>query len=97
MVELNCRPALWNVPTFVEAWNYALMEPLSRYSAPLTRRQEDECLSGMAILKRCPVAADLDLKSLLAECARLNIPSAAAELILPLLSITEEDVELQRK
>ena len=89
LLELNGRPAMWNLPIFIEAWNCLLSEPFTRASIPVTSDQRKNCLSSLELIKSCPVAADLDLKTLSGECKRLGLADMARELLLPLITITD--------
>ena len=89
LLELNGRPAMWNLPIFLEAWNRMLSEPFIRASIPVTSEQRNKCFSSLQLIKSCPVAADLDLNTLSGECKRLGLEDLARELILPLMGITD--------
>ena len=89
LLELNGRPAMWNLPIFLEAWNRLLSEPFTRASIPVTSDQRKSCLNSLELIKSCPVAADLDLKTLSGECKRLGLEDMARELLLPLITITD--------
>lgn len=89
LLELNGHPAMWNLPIFLEAWNRMLSEPFARASIPVTSEQRKNCLGSLQLIKSCPVAADLDLKTLSGECKRLGLEDLARELLLPLMRITD--------
>ena len=88
LLELNGHPAMWNLPIFLEAWNRMLSEPFTRAAIPLTPEQRKSHSCSLQLIKSCPVAADLDLKTLIGECRRLGLGNLAEELILPLMKIT---------
>ena len=99
LLELNCHPALWNLPIFLEAWNRMLSEPFTAIRMPsrnisgigkFPEMEMKRLRKSLDLIKCCPVAADLDLKALTGECKRLGLDDLAKELILPLMSITHE-------
>ena len=89
LLELNGRPAMWNLPIFLESWNRLLSEPFTRAAVPVTSGQRNKCLNSLELIKSCPVAADLDLKTLSDECKRLGLEDMARELLFPLITITD--------
>ena len=89
LLELNGHPVLWNLPIFLEAWNRLLSEPFTRASIPVTSEQRKNCLNVLQLIKCCPVAADLDLKTLVGECKRLSLEEIANDLLIPLMKLTD--------
>ena len=89
LLELNGHPALWNLPIYLEAWNKMLSEPFTRASIPVTSEQKNSCFKALSLIKSCPIAADLDLKTLTGECKRIGLDALATELIEPLIRLTD--------
>ena len=89
LLELNGHPAMWNLPIFLEAWNRMLSEPFTRASIPVVPEQKKCCLNALHLIKTCPIAADLDLKTLMGECKRLSLEDIANELLLPLMRLAD--------
>ena len=89
LLELNGHPALWNLPIYLEAWNKMLSEPFTRASIPVTSEQKNSCFKALSLIKSCPIAADLDLKTLTGECKRLSLDALAKQLIEPLIRLTD--------
>ena len=87
--ELNGHPAMWNLPIYLEVWNRMLSEPFARASIPVTNEQKNKCMEVLKLIKSCPVAADLDLKTLIGECKRLGLEDIAQELLIPLTGLTD--------
>ena len=88
LLELNGHPAMWNLPIFLEAWNQSLSEPFTRASIPVTIDQRKTCYDALKLIKRCPVAADLDIDILIGECNRLSLNDLSEELLVPLKKLT---------
>ena len=66
-----------------------LAEPFTRASIPVTKEQRKQFMSTLELIRSCPVAADLDLKSLIGECKRLNLKDLADDLLIPLAGLTD--------
>ena len=89
LLELNGHPAMWNLPIYLEAWNRVLAEPFTRASIPVSKDLKQQFASTLELIRSCPVAADLDLKTLIGECKRLNLQDLAEELLIPLAGLTD--------
>ena len=80
---------MWNLPIFLDAWNRLLAEPFSLASIPITPEQKEKCKKSLELIRSCPVAADLDLKTLGGECKRLGVENLADHLIKPLRKVID--------
>ena len=89
LLELNGHPAMWNLSIYLDAWNRMLAEPFSRASIPVTKEQKKQFVNNLELIRSCPVAADLDLKTLIGECKRLNLQDLAEDLLIPLAGLTD--------
>ena len=89
LLELNGHPDMWNLPIYLEAWNRVLAEPFTRASIPVSKDRKKQFASRLELIRSCPVAADLDLKTLIGECERLNLQDLAEELLIPLAGLTD--------
>ena len=67
LLELNCHPALWNMPIFLEAWNRMLSEPFTATRMPsrsipsrekFLELESNRLRKSLELIKCCPVAAD---------------------------------------
>ena len=89
LLELNGHPAMWNLPIYLDAWNRMLAEPFTRASIPVTQEQRTQFVHTLELIRSCPVAADLDLKTLIGECKRLNLKDLTNDLLIPLAGLTD--------
>ena len=89
LLELNGHPAMWNLPIYLEVWNRMLSEPFTRASIPVSKDRKKQFASRLELIRSCPVAADLDLKTLIGECKRLGLEDIAQELLIPLTGLTD--------
>ena len=78
---LGRRPALWNCPGFVAAWDCVLQAPLATLLPPATREAEARVAEALHLLTFCPVAGEVDLATLARECLRVNLGHLATSLL----------------
>merc|ERR1712179_305946 len=77
LLELNHQPHLWNVKSFVDAWNFCLLKPLEKCSSGATPESRRICEKSLKLLSRCPLVGDLAVKELWGEIRRLGFPDLA--------------------
>merc|ERR1719323_1354065 len=94
LITLNSHPQLWNSPQYLRAWNMVLQSPLAGAVPPLSQEQLLQCQQSFKLIHFCPTATDLDLRTLVEECVRLEMTDLAQQTLLPYLTSSPELLKL---
>ena len=71
---VNARPHLWHLPEFRQCWQQLILKPLQKLSSGVpTEECSEVCRQSLALLQGCPVATDIEMKTLRDMCAKYDV------------------------